>query len=104
MRAKRWWLAAGTAVLVVAAAAVALSLALTRGGDGGSKHPTHDDYTRMWLATRVGEPMDDVLARWPTVPYQHYKDNLKDDCYEWRDNRRYLYNLCFNAGFLRSKD
>jgi hypothetical protein len=105
MSKKRWWLAIGAAVLAVAAAAIVLALVFTGGGDGGKpKRLTHDDFTRMWLATRVGESMDVVLARWPKVPYQHYRDNLKDDCYEWRDDRRYIYNLCFTAGVLRAKD
>jgi hypothetical protein len=53
-----------------------------------------------------------VLARWPKVPYPHYKDNLKDDCYEWEDvpdpsrgnMPRNIFNLCFKDGVLRTKD
>jgi len=103
----RWWLAIVVAIL--AAAAVA-ALALTRMGGGGAKQQprseemTHSDYALVWQQTRVGEAKDVVLARWPTPPYQHYKDNLKDDCFEWSDEPVYLYNLCFIGGVLRSKD
>jgi hypothetical protein len=53
-----------------------------------------------------------VLARWPKVPYQHYTDNLKDNCYEFadvpdptrNDMPENIYNLCFKDGFLRTKD
>ncbi len=106
MKKKRWWLAG----LVVVAAAIGLTLALT--GGGGSKQLTHSDFERLWAETRLGDPMSAVLARWPKVPYQHYKDNLKDDCYEWedvpdpsRDNMpQNLYNLCFKDGVVRTKD
>ena len=103
---KRWWLAIGAALLVVAGAGAGTWLGFRddSGSGGTPKHMTHDDYTKIWLQTRVGDPMADVLARWPKVPYQHYKDNLNDDCFEWRDDRRYLYNLCFIQGVLRSKD
>ena len=45
-----------------------------------------------------------MLARWPKKPYQHYVDNLKDECFEWQDKPLYLYNLCFKGGVLRSKE
>jgi hypothetical protein len=107
MPRKRWWLAIGAAVVAAAATAIVLSLTL---GGGGPKHLSHDDYERLWDGTHLGDPEQAVLARWP-VPYQHYADNLKDDCYEWADVpvRRYnnlpsnLYNLCFKDGVLRSK-
>jgi hypothetical protein len=101
MTKKRWWLVIGAGVVAAAAAAAALSVALTGGGAKGP--PSHADYGRLWGGTHVGEPKDAVLARWPKVPYQHYKDNLKDDCYEWSDEPVYLYNLCFKDGVLRSK-
>jgi hypothetical protein len=93
----------GAAVVGVAVAGVVLGLVFT-GGGGEPKPLTHDDYTRMWHETRVGESRDAVLARWPKDPYQHYTDNLKDECFEWQDDRRYLYSLCFNSGVLRAKD
>jgi hypothetical protein len=109
MTKKRWWLAIGAAVVVVATA-VGLSLALT--GGGGPKQLSHSDYETLWGGTHLGEPKEAVLARWPKVPYQHYKDNLKDDCYEWEDvpdqahdnMPRNLYNLCFKDGVVRTKD
>jgi len=103
----RWWLAI---VVVIVAAAAAVALALTQTGGGGAKERprsdemTHSDYALLWQQTRVGEAKNVVLARWPTPPYQHYKDNLKDDCFEWSDEPVYLYNLCFINGVLRSKD
>src|SRR6478735_4651013 len=101
---KRWWLAIGMSLLAVAGVAVGLSLALTSGGGGEPKRMSHDDYQRIWFQTGVGDSRDEVLARWPKVPYQHYTDNLKDEGYEWRDERRYIYNLCFADGVLRTKD
>jgi hypothetical protein len=104
LQTRRRWLAIGTAV--VAAVAVAVALALARKG-GGEDHPgplDHHDYALLWQQTHLGEARDAVLARWPTVPDEHYIDNLKDDCFEWSDERRYIYNLCFNAGILRSKE
>ena len=80
-----------------------LSLAFTGGGGGGPKQLSHADYEELWVGTHIGEPKAAVLARWPKVPYQHYTDNLKDDCYEWSDEPSYLYNLCFKDGVLRLK-
>ena len=92
-------------MLGVAVGGVVLGLVLTGGGGRGEpKSLSHDDYMRIWRETRIGDAMDDTLARWPKDPYQHYRDNLQDDCYEWRDGRRYIYNLCFTARVLRSKD
>ena len=104
MTKKRWWLAIGAVVVAAAALAVGLSLALTGGGgSSGSKQLSHADYEELWRGTHVGETKAAVLARWPKVPYQHYADNLKDDCYEWSDEPSYLYNLCFKDGVLRLK-
>jgi hypothetical protein len=107
MTRRRWWLVLA-AVLAAAGLAVGLSLALTGGGGGGApRRLTHDDYKQLWAKTHVGEPKKDVLAQWP-APYQHYVDNLKDDCYEWSDRvpgqqPLELYNLCFRNGVLRLK-
>jgi hypothetical protein len=101
MTKKRWWLAVGA--IAVAAAAVGVTLALTLGGgSGGSKQTSHADYERLWDGTHLGDSEQAVLARWPEA-YQHYKDNLTDDCYEWSDKPSYLYNLCFKDGVLRLK-
>jgi hypothetical protein len=109
MKKKQWRLAIGAAVLAVVATAVGLSLALT---GGGSKQLSHADFERIWAETRLGDPTAAVLARWPKIPYQHYKDNLKDNCYEFSDvpdvtrnnMPENIYNLCFKDGVLRSKD
>jgi hypothetical protein len=105
---KRWWLAIGAAAVAAAGLAVGLSLALTGGGSGGRdgggpKRLSHADYEVLWDETHIGDAKAAVLARWPKVPYQHYRDNLKDDCYEWSDEPNYLYNLCFKDGVLRLK-
>jgi hypothetical protein len=110
MTKKRWWLAIGAAGLAVVATAVGLSLALT--GGGGPKQLSHADYETLWGGTHLGDPKEAVLARWPKIPYQHYTDNLKDDCFEWSDEPDLrlnnmptnLYNLCFKDGVLRTKD
>jgi hypothetical protein len=102
---KRWRLAIGAGAVATAGLAVGLSLALTGGGGGtsGPKQLTHADYEVLWDETHIGDAKAAVLARWPKVPYQHYHDNLKDDCYEWSDEPSYLYNLCFKDGVLRLK-
>jgi hypothetical protein len=102
MTRRRWWLAGGAVVVAAAGLAVGLALALSGGSGGGKKQVTHADYEVLWDETHVGDPKQDVLARWPAA-YQHYKDNLKDDCYEWADKPHYLYNLCFKDGVLRLK-
>ena len=109
MTKKQWRLAIGAAVLAVIATAVGLSLALT---GGGSKQPSHADFERIWAETHLGDRTTTVLALWPKVPYQHYTDNLKDNCYEFadvpdvtrNDMPENIYNLCFKDGVLRSKD
>jgi hypothetical protein len=103
----RRWLAVGAVVSVAAAAAVALTITLTGGGgqnEPGSGQLSHAEFARLWQETHVGESREAVLARWPKPAYQHYTDNLKDDCFEWSDKPVYLYNLCFFGGVLRSKD
>jgi hypothetical protein len=115
MSKRRWRLAIGAAGLAAVAIAVVLATSLTDGGetkrggattqasDADSTQLSHADYARLWKRTRVGESKSTVLARWPKKPYQHYSDNLKDDCFEWLDKPLYLYNLCFKGGVLRSK-
>jgi hypothetical protein len=102
---RRWWLAIGVGLIAVAA--VALAVALAGNGDPEqleSKQVSHEDFARLFAETRVGDEQDATLARWPIDPYQHYADNLADDCYEWSDTPLYLYNLCFKDGVLRTKD
>jgi hypothetical protein len=96
---RRWWITIGVGV-VIAAAAVGLSLALA---GGGSKGPAASPpgLSELYKQTHVGEREDAVLARWPKNPYQHYTDNVKEDCYEWQGDD--LYNLCFKNGVLRLK-
>ena len=109
MKKKQWRLAIGAAAVAVAAIGAGLSLALA---GGGSKHLSHTDFERIWAETTLGDPTKTVLARWPKTPYQHYSDNLKDDCYEFADvpdpthngMPLNIYNLCFKDGVLRSKD
>jgi hypothetical protein len=107
---QRQWLAIGAAVIAAVAITVGVTLALT--GGGGSKQLTHADFERIWAETHLGDRTTTVLALWPKVPYQHYTDNLKDNCYEFadvpdvtrNDMPENIYNLCFKDGFLRTKD
>jgi hypothetical protein len=109
MNTNRRWLAIGAGLAAIAVA-VGLTLALT--GGGGSTQLSHADFERIWAETRLGDATSAVLARWPKVPYQHYRDNLKDDCYEFEDvpdpahnnMPQNIYNLCFKDGVLRTKD
>jgi hypothetical protein len=100
---KRWWIVIGV-VAVVAAAAVGLSLAFVGGGGSGKSGdttPVGAGWERIYHESHVGAKQADVLALWPKIPYQHYSDNLKDDCYEWQGDN--LYDLCFKNGVLRLK-
>jgi hypothetical protein len=103
MTRKRWWLLIGAVVVVVAAVGVGVTLALTGSGDNGQPTAAAPPATLegLYAQTKVGAKEADVLARWPKIPYQHYKDNLQDDCYEWQGEN--LYNLCFKNGVLASK-
>jgi hypothetical protein len=93
----------GGMVVLVAAVAAGLSLGLTRGGGGPSGNDTATglSWAQRFTDSRIGGKMDAVLALWPKIPYQHYSDNLKDDCYEWQGDN--LYDLCFKHGVLRTK-
>lgn len=101
---KQWWLLAGVAVLAVAVAA-GLSIALTGGGGSEqvvtAERPAGPTWEQLYRESHVGAKEAAVLGLWPKIPYQHYSDNLKDDCYEWQGDN--LYNLCFKGGILRSK-
>jgi hypothetical protein len=101
---RRWrWIAVGCLVVV----AEALALALTRGNS-----TSNNFYADLWSATHVDQAEEaSVVARWPRNPYQHYRDNLMEDCYEWEDQPSgpykdlpaHMYNLCFKGGVLRLK-
>ena len=107
MSKRGWWIAAAGVALAVALGA---GLVLALGGGGGSSReqavrsvPTFKPppWRQLWASTHVGESKAAVLARWPKPPYQHYHDNLDEDCYEWQDDA--LYNLCFMHGRLHLK-
>jgi hypothetical protein len=104
MTRKRWLLVAGVAVLVAGAAA-GLAIALTGGGGtpttSSAAAPLGPDWQGLYGESHVGAKKADVLALWPKIPYQHYSDNFRDDCYEWQGD--VLYNLCFKDGVLRLK-
>jgi hypothetical protein len=103
MSRKRWWVSIG--VVVVVAAAAGLSLALVGGGGSGRSGETEPvtglDWEQRFAKSHVGAKRGTVLALWPKIPYQHYSDNLREDCYEWQGDN--LYNLCFKNGVLRLK-
>jgi hypothetical protein len=96
------WVVIGV-VVAVAAAAAGLSLALTGGGGSGRSSDTVTglSWKQRFAKSHVGDTKAAVLALWPKIPYQHYSDNLKEDCYEWQGDN--LYNLCFADGVLRLK-
>jgi hypothetical protein len=107
------WLAVGAAVAACAGLAAGLTVALTGGGGkSAAGQPTHAQWEDLWDATHVGDSQDSILAKWPKVPYQHFTDNLKDDCYEWAEQPKtpnttmpaHLFDLCFKNGVLRSKE
>jgi hypothetical protein len=96
------WLTAGAVALLAVGLAIGLSLAY---GDG-TKQPVRpttvsaEQLQSLFEEATVGQKEPDVLARFPE-PYQHYRDNLGEDCYEWRGAS--LYNLCFRVGVLHLK-
>jgi hypothetical protein len=107
------WLAVCAVVVVCAGLAAGLSLALTGGGGkSAASRPTHVQWEALWDASHVGDPQASLLSKWPKVPYQHFTDNLKDDCYEWAEQPNapnttmpaHLFDLCFKDGVLRSKE
>jgi hypothetical protein len=118
MSDSRWRVA--VAAVVVAAVVVTAVMVLTTGGSG-QRHSASTStrsavlpdgsYKILWAGTQVGQSEPSVLARWPKNPYQHYSDNLREDCYEWEDEAAgpdkhmpaHLYNLCFKDGVLRLK-
>jgi hypothetical protein len=104
MTRKRWWVVIG-AVAGFAAVAGGLSLAFTGGDRSGGSSDTRQGPGLTWeqrfSASRVGARKEAVLALWPRIPYQHYSDNLKEDCYEWQGDN--LYDLCFLGGVLHLK-
>ena len=100
-RTARWLLAGAVAILALGLA-VGLSLAY----GGGTKPPappatvSAEELQSLFEEAKVGQKKSDVLPRFPR-PYQHYRDNLGEDCYEWRGAN--LYDLCFRAGVLHLK-
>jgi hypothetical protein len=99
------WLTAGAIALLALGLAVGLSLAFGGGGGGPARETTAttvsaEELQSLFEEATVGQKESDVLAKFP-APYQHYKDNLGEDCYEWRGAN--LYNLCFKAGLLHLK-
>jgi hypothetical protein len=103
MTRKQWIVVIGA--VVVLAAAGGLALAFVGGGGNGRPDETKPGIGLTWeqrfAASHVGAGKAAVLALWPRIPYQHYSDNLKEDCYEWQGDN--LYDLCFRDGVLHLK-
>jgi hypothetical protein len=59
-------------------------------------------YAALYRTMTVKQTPIGILRKWPE-PYQRYRDNLGEQCYEWKAGRR-LYNLCFKHGVLALKD
>jgi hypothetical protein len=91
---------------VVALLALGLAIGLSLAYDDDTKHPARpatvsaEQLQSLFEEAAVGQKEADLLAKFPP-PYQHYRDNLAEDCYEWRGAS--LYNLCFRAGVLHLK-
>ena len=93
--------------MALAAVGLGVGLGVAFGGGSGrnSSAPTATTISAealqsLFETAKVGEKEKDLLAKWP-APYQHYRDNLGEDCYEWRGAN--LYDLCFRAGVLHLK-
>jgi len=101
---RRWWILGGA---LVALAALGVGLGLAFSGGSGNGPPTATaaqnglSWEQLYAKARVGQKEAAVLALWPKIPYQHYHDNLQEDCYEWQGDN--LYDLCFKNGVLRLK-
>jgi hypothetical protein len=73
---------------------------------------SHAEFVRLWQETRIGEPLQAVLARWPKNPYQHYPDRPEQRLLRvgqragdaLNDMAQNLYNFCFKDGALRAKE
>jgi hypothetical protein len=102
MRA-RWWAVAGACVALVAALGIGLGIVLAGNdrSDAATTTVRGMSWEQLYAAAKVGQKKARVLAKWPKIPYQHYSDNLSDDCYEWQGDN--LYDLCFKYGVLRMK-
>jgi hypothetical protein len=104
---RRLWIAVVVALISLIGLGVGIGLALSTGsnpnpsGAPASSGVVGTDWEKLYGDAHVGQQEAQVLARWPKVPYQHYHDNLLEDCYEWQGDK--LYNLCFKNGVLRLK-
>jgi hypothetical protein len=111
----------GVAVLVAVAALAAVAIWLgTRSGDGpgfvATKRTTTSSsfarpeipasdaarYAALYRTMTVQQTRIGSLRKWPK-PYQEFRDQFDDRCYEWKVGRR-LYSLCFKDGVLALKD
>jgi hypothetical protein len=111
----------GCTALVAVAVAVAVAFwAGSRGGDGprfaATKRTTTSSsfvrpeipaadatrYAALYGTMTVGQTPIGILRKWPD-PYQQFRDQFDDRCYEWKVGR-HLYSLCFKGGVLALKD
>jgi hypothetical protein len=99
------WLTAGAIALLALGLAVGLSLAYG-GSDSATQTSTRpatvsaEELQSLFEEAKAGQKESDVLAKFP-APYEHYKDNLGEDCYEWKGAT--LYNICFRHGVVHLK-
>jgi hypothetical protein len=89
-------------VVVVIAVGVALGIWLTE----DDKQPlTHDEYAKLYAQAVPQQSRIEIVDDWPKPPYQDFKDNAQNHCFEWSDQPVALYTLCFNKnGVLSSKN
>ncbi len=59
-------------------------------------------YATLFASTKVGTTTIGILRKWPK-PYQDYRDQFGEHCYEWKSGRL-LYDLCFKKDVLALKD
>jgi hypothetical protein len=93
----------GAVVLAVIALLVGLIIALSPGNKKAP--PTHAAYARLFQQAVVRKTRISVLDQWPKPPYQTFRGEGQDQCFEWLDQRVALYDLCFEKnGILVRKD
>ena len=92
-------------VCFVAAVAIGVTVGLVTRGSSKAKPPAPSPaaYALLYAEMIVGKTTTAILSQWPP-PYQTYRSgNNGDQCYEWYDQPRTLYNLCFKNGVLAFK-
>ena len=91
---------------VGAVAVIALVVAIGVWLSSGSKKPALTDaaYAQLFSEAVVRKTRIGVLDQWPKPPYQTFRDNFHDQCFQWFDKGpKAVYTLCFKNGLLAIK-